>query len=69
MKRVLWCLEGGMAIDKIGEGAQQVFATLTPQQRSDITLKCLRCIETDLGEDQRRLKEKIDDEFSERLDS
>lgn len=41
-QKITWHLDSGRTIVKTGEGVQQVFATLTPSQRADITINCER---------------------------
>lgn len=38
--KITWHLDGGRKISKRGPGIQQVFATLSPKERSDITGNC-----------------------------
>ena len=48
MRRVTWFLGNGRTIEKEGAGAQAVFATLSPSERMQITLKCERVVEVEI---------------------
>lgn len=39
--RVIWRLTRNRTISKIGAGTQQIFATLSRDERQEITLNCL----------------------------
>lgn len=40
--RVIWYLTNNRQINRIGLGAQQIFATLSREERWAITIDCLR---------------------------